>query len=67
MISPSNGAIWEPLMHVYEVVFHLFCREKSYVFNTKRFKDVFLEVFIECEARDAFDKYPGPVNIDLEK
>jgi hypothetical protein len=65
MISPSNGAIWVPLMHVYKVVFHLLCREKSYVLDTKRFEDVFLEIFIECEARDAFDKYTGPVNIDL--
>ena len=67
MISPCNSAIWELLMHVYKVVFHLLRREKCYVFDTKRIEDIFLEVFIECETRDAFDKYTSPVNINLEE
>jgi hypothetical protein len=50
MISPCNGTIWELLMQVYKVVFHLLRWEKCYVFDTERFEDVFLEVFIECEA-----------------
>ena len=54
-------------MHVYEVVFHLLCREKCYVCDSKRLEDVFLEVFIECETRDTFDKYTSPVNINLEE
>jgi hypothetical protein len=67
MISPCDSAIWVPLMHVYEVVFHLLCREKCYISDAKRLEDVFLEVFIEREARDAFNKYTSPFNIDLEE
>ena len=67
MISPCNSAIWILLMQVYKVIFHLLCGEKCYVFDTKRIEDIFLEIFIECEARDALDKYTSPVNIELEE
>jgi hypothetical protein len=67
MIFTCNGTIWVLLMQIYKAVSHLLRREKCYVFDTERFEDVFLEVFIECETRDAFDKYTSPVNIKLEE
>jgi hypothetical protein len=67
MISPCDSPIWVLLMQEYEAVFHLLCREKRYVFDTKRIKDVVLEVLIECETGDAFDNYTSPFNIDLEE
>jgi hypothetical protein len=67
MVSPCDSSIWLPLMHVYEVVLHLLCREKCDVCDTKRLKNVFFEVFIKCEARDQFDEYTSPFNIDLEE
>ena len=67
MISPCDSAIWVLLVHIYEVGFHLLGREKCYVCDTKRIEDVFLEVFFEREARDAFDDYTNPFNVDLEE